>query len=55
VRTRDWLRRSRDALLLGLLPRDEAPGHQRRTVLIVLGVISIAVVLIVIAFAVRGS
>jgi hypothetical protein len=43
------------ALVLGLAPRDDAPGHQRRTALIVVGVIAMAFVLVVIVIAVRGT
>jgi len=35
-------------------PRDDAPGHERRTVLIAVGVIMIAVVLVAIALLAQG-
>jgi hypothetical protein len=35
-------------------PRDDAPGHERRTVLIVVGVIVIAVLLVAIALLAQG-
>jgi hypothetical protein len=42
------------AVLLMIPPRDDAPGHERRTVLIVVGVIVIAVVLVAITLLARG-
>jgi hypothetical protein len=35
-------------------PRDDAPGHERRTVLIVVGTIVIAVLLVAIALLAHG-
>jgi hypothetical protein len=42
------------AVLLMIPPRDDAPGHERRTVLIVAGTIVIAVVLVTIAMLAYG-
>jgi hypothetical protein len=46
----------REALAVTLMipPRDDAPGHERRTALIVVGVVVIAVVLVGIALLAQG-
>jgi hypothetical protein len=42
------------AIVLGMPPRDDAPGHERRTVLIVVYTIVLAAVLIAITMLARG-
>jgi len=43
------------AVVLMIPPRDDRTGHERRTVLIVVGVIVIALVLVAITLLARGS
>jgi hypothetical protein len=42
------------AIVLGIPPRDDAPGHERRTVLIAVGVTVLAVVLVAITLLAHG-